>query len=114
MLQWNVYVGDFNSGEIKTYNIFNHFSFHHCCLDAMKDFGDDKERFAEEIDSWMKYYFWCKCEWEIIIDHWPSNERMSNKKVDVYSQVRLNWDVFIDYLWGHRNELKRKGGRRVE
>ena len=23
------------------------------------------------------------------------------EKIDVYDQVRLNWDYFVDYVWGH-------------
>jgi hypothetical protein len=31
-----------------------------------------------------------------------------DEKIDVYDQVRLNWDVFIDWLWENRKELKKK------
>ena len=147
MLIWNVYVGDFNTGKIKLYNIFNHYSFYNDCVKAKKKFKDDKEGFAEEVRRDLHYYFWSKCEWEIILDHWPSGElydmrrtltaqdmysglkypedkllaapdkrfeirvfpehnRFGCEKIDVYSQVMLNWDVFIEYLWNNRKELK--------
>ena len=28
MLCWNVYVGDFNTGEMKVFNVFNHYGFY--------------------------------------------------------------------------------------
>lgn len=153
MLCWNVYVGDFNSGEIKLFNVFNHYGFYQDCLKAKKKYKDDKDGFAEEVRHSLMYCFWSKCEWEIILQHWPSGEyysmrrealagklceamasignsydesdlwavkpdsmvtihvfpkrnRYHDKKIDVYEQVMNNWDIFIDYLWNNRNELK--------
>lgn len=153
MLCWNVYYGDFNSGEIKLYNIFNHWAFYNACCKAKRKYKDDKEGFAKEVRSNLMYFFWSKCEWEIILDHWPNGElydmrtcmkagelidmlgsaghkphlsalseslkdrdvmikaylnpsRYEKIKIDVYDQVKNNWDVFIDYLWEHRKELK--------
>ena len=74
MLEWNVYLEDFNSGEIKVWNIFNHWSFYDACLKARKKFKEDKEAFANDIKGWLRYFFWAKCEYEIILDHWPSGE----------------------------------------
>lgn len=153
MLCWNVYCSDFNGKEIKLFNIFDHWSFYNECVKAKKKFKEDKEAFAKEVKGWLMYYFWSKCEWEIILDHWPSGEwyelrttmkvsdmvdmyrsagincdswrisenvidkeitleafpewhKYKQEKIDVYDQVMNNWDIFIDYLWDHRNELK--------
>lgn len=147
MLCWNVYVSDFNSGRIKTYNIFQHHGFYDECVKAKKKHKDDKEGFGKDVHGWLTYYFWSKCEWEVILDHWPSGEiynmrkvltleeiyhdlkypedklfsapdrrfeirvfpehnRFREEKIDVFAQVENNWDVFIDYLWEHRSELK--------
>ena len=77
------------------------------------------------------YYYWAKCEWEVVITSWPPHINMDEldrinkqrksefakydrepyclcintdvrKKIDVYSQVMLNFDIFVDYVWGHR------------
>ena len=153
MLCWNVYISNFNNREIETFNIFDHCSFYEACLKAKKKFKEDKEGFAEEVRRNLMYYFWSKCEWEIILDHWPDGEwgelrtsmtvreladmygnagkkndswrfsenvidrnvvlkvypewiRFKCKKIDVYEQVMNNWQIFIDYLWDHRKELK--------
>lgn len=45
----------------------------------------------------MKYYFWSKCEWEIIICPWVG--KADDIKIDVYDQLMLNWDKFVDYVW---------------
>ena len=80
MLCWNVYVGDFNTGDIKTYNIFSHWGFYESCLDAKKKFRDDMEGFAGEVKSNLMYFFWSKCEWEIVLEHWPSGEYYNLRK----------------------------------
>ena len=93
--------------------------------------------------SELRYYFWCKCEWELIIEitedshiflsPWcgcrdPENVKINvtddstldwktfadkhiirqiiNKaKIDIYDQVMINWDKFVEYVWENRNGL---------
>lgn len=98
-MQWNVYVGDFNGRNIKVYNIFNHSGFAEDVKKIYKKYKDDFEVFSEAIRRSLSYYFWSKCEWEVIVSHWPPREDFRDEKIDVYSQVMLNWDVFIKYVW---------------
>lgn len=105
MLCWNAYVGNFNTPEIEPYNIFSHYGFKHDAAKAAKKFKNDKDAFADEVRKSLMYFFWSKCEWEIILNHWPSRDGDHGKKIDVYDQVKQNWDIFIDWLWGHRKEL---------
>jgi len=37
---------------------------------------------------------------------YPKDYEKHPLKIDVYEQVMNNWDVFIDYLWNNRKELK--------
>ena len=32
-------------------------------------------------------------------------EKCDSMKIDIYSQVKMNWNAFRDYLWNHLNEL---------
>lgn len=129
-LEWNVYTHDFNSREIKTFNIFNHGRF---LEDVKKDLKkyNTKEEFAERLRGRLFYYYGSKCEWEVVITSWVPHITMSEldrinaereeskkkydrdpyslyvnldvgAKVDVYEQARLNWDVFVDYVWSHK------------
>ena len=100
MLSWNVYVYDFNAKEIRTYDIFAGGTFLEEFKKEKKKVGDDKEAFLKRLDSLLMYHFWARCEWEIILSAWPpSNDRKEEKKVDVYSQIKLNWKQFGDYVW---------------
>lgn len=104
-LKWYVIYGDFNSRKIEAYNVFDHYSFwQDCCQNRRKN--KDREAFDERLRRDLQYYFWSKCEWEIIVSHWPTNERFHDEKIDVYDQVMLNWNQFADYVWENRKELK--------
>ena len=54
------------------------------------------------------YRFWSKFEWELVLTEWTGRDNPTQKKVDVYDQLLLNWDRFIDYLW--ENLKKGKNG----
>lgn len=43
------------------------------------------------------YYFWSKTEWEVIVSPWVG--KGGDEKIDVYDQLKLNWDKFVDYVW---------------
>lgn len=102
---WNVFFYDFNKRRIVPYNIFDHASFREDCKKHAKKYAQDPEKFAEEVKHELHYYFWCKCEYEIILSGWPPKEDDDGRKVDICQQVLLNWDVFIAWLWEHRKEL---------
>jgi hypothetical protein len=92
---WNVFVANFKDDRPESFNIFDHYSFSEGCNKAFAECKHDKATFAEEVKHELMYYYWSKYEWEIIIKKFGSKER----KIDLYEQVMLNWDKFIDYLW---------------
>jgi hypothetical protein len=80
----------------------------------------------------IMYYYWSKCEYEIIVSSWPSSLNEADlkalmselekqraeypdrrnyyvcpplegaEKVDVATQVIMNWEPFISYVWENR------------
>lgn len=126
-LTWNVYHHSVNSREIKPFNIFDHWQFN----DDVKKLKTEKlneTEFGEELRRLVMYYFWSKCEHEIVLTTWPPyithnelirlNEERDDiwatyeryptalsvcletgEKIDIYQQVMLNWKVFVDYVW---------------
>ena len=109
MLIWNVFCKSGNRERIETYNIFHHGYFLEDCVKAAKEHRDDFTKFANDVESSLLYYFWGKCEWEIILSGWPPSDQFHNEKIDVFDQIRMNWQVFIRWLWDHREELLRIG-----
>ena len=46
------------------------------------------------------YYFWSKCEWEIILDHWPSGEHYSMRKIFTLEEMHNDLKYPEDKLLG--------------
>lgn len=107
MLEWNVYIEDWNNKTIIAHNVFNHYSFMEDCRKIAKKYKE-RDEFEHQIRSSLMYYYWSKCEWEIILSGWPATDNFDEKKIDVYDQVAMNWNHFIDYVWENRSELKKK------
>lgn len=107
---WNVYVENFNKKEIEVYNIFDHVSFDNGVKKAYKQHKDDFDAFAESVKRELMYYFWSKCEWEIILSDWPPSGKFDVKKVSVYDQIMLNWETFIHYVWDMAHMRKNAKG----
>ena len=133
-LEWNVYKEDWNNNKIKIFNIFNHSRFYEDVKKSLKKF-DNKEDFAEEIKKSLMWCYCRKSEHEIVITTWAPHITMSElnrineerektlkeynrepyrlyvnpevgEKVDIYSQVMLNWNIFVDYVWSHKRSKK--------
>ena len=106
MLEWNVFVENFNAQRIETYNIFDHGGFFKECQQYLREAvvvkkQYDRNELAEKIRRSLQYYFWSKCEWEIILSAWPPTDRVQPRKIDVYTQVMMNWDAFFTYILEH-------------
>lgn len=123
VLEWNVFRHDINSKKIVKYNVFDHSSF----LASVKKLRMDKDTFSEQLRREAQYYFWSKCEHEVIITSWPAYiskeeyERITKEvtsiesrdkifrvvnivptvgsKIDIYEQLMLNWNNFVEYTW---------------
>ena len=96
---------------------------------------DDFATFEDSVKRSLMYFYWSKFEWEIVLTSFPPyidseeldrlvkerDERLKKyenfyrectnlecyKKVDVYSQINLNWNQFINYLWENRKLIKK-------
>ena len=129
---WRVFVGSFNDKKIIPYNIFAHGRFFEdmCKIVAEykkysnspetilsgipeKEYVHGKgvvtkyytpdEYLSRKMRGIMMYYFWSKCEWETVITSWPNEDAFH--KIDVFTQVRLNWDNFINYIKANVNNF---------
>ena len=162
MLEWNVYNEDVNKGEIEIYNIFNHTHFVKSLVDMFKNSKKEEKRYNKEnnlsglithkqandfkkhienfedkqLRNICQYYFWAKCEYELILTDWPTSiareeiYRLVNedqeyfnkygtypyrftpnlcvgKKIDIYEQLKLNWEQFKKYVFDNEKEIKK-------
>lgn len=135
-LVWNVVIDDFNTREIKKHNVFDHGGLMKDLIDIYNKYYDDFDKFSEQVRHSLMYYYWSKSEWEVIITSWPpyvngneidrlTDEKLKRiakygnfvresvnldveQKTDVYDQVVMNWDHFINYLWNNRHLIKKR------
>lgn len=123
-MTWNVFIYDLNKRKVEIKNLFNisitfNGDFEALKYQTLKGNIATKEEFADKLKSILMYTFWCRREYEIAVsdlcwtyvgaddkdklreyDHYEKTVT----KVDIYSQVQMNWDRFVDYVW---NEVKR-------
>ena len=130
---WNVYREDFNNRAIVKYNIFNHGGFAQDVNKLLKE-DISKDEFAEHLKRSLMYWFWCKSEHEVVITSWPiyiDNAELIRlnteyeeyykkwghypfklnvspdvgEKIDIYSQVMMNWEQFYEYVWSNKDKF---------
>lgn len=66
-----------------------------------KGFESQKVKTVSDLEEWItrvaRYYFWAKCEWEVMIGPWPTL-RSELQKVDVFFQIKENVPVIARLL----------------
>lgn len=65
-MEWFVYHYNINKHEIEAFNIFKHGSFAKYCNIHLNTMSD-KKQFANAIKDELRYYFWSKSEYELIV-----------------------------------------------
>ncbi len=50
-----------------------------------------------ELRHKCQYYFWAKCEYEVVVTGWP--DMGVEKKIDVYTQLNNNWEIFRNLVF---------------
>ena len=117
-MNWNVYYYNFNAGRIETFNIFKHGAFVKHINEYCKDIKD-KSEFANAVKRELRYFFWSKSEWELIIELTEDNRifltpfigcrNPEEAKIDVTNDTSLDWNGFAKEHINkqiHKNEAK--------
>lgn len=101
--EWYVYCENSNAKTIEKFNVFHSYRFMDCCKKAFKKYSKDIDKLKKEIESSALYSFWSKCEYEIVLTSWiSSNKDFKDVRIDVYEQLMLNWNAFIQYTLDHK------------
>ena len=120
MLSWNVLFEDFNKKEIAYYDIFKGGHFEKLARE-IKSRVSTKEEFIEEFRIKLMSLFWARSEYEVVVTSWPpyidkeeldrlnqedikyrTNVNLTvGRKIDIYDQLQMNWNQFIDYVWNN-------------
>lgn len=123
-----VLVNIFHYNWVVTNNIIDIYNKHKKNPMTPAEFGD-------KVRKAIMHEYWSRSEYETIITSWPPyiddreldrlnterNERIAKYgkfycaycnltvgvKVDVYSQIMMNWNHFIKYLWDNQHLIKK-------
>ena len=127
MLSWNVFYEDINKRSIIIKDIFDGGYYERVARDLKAKLAD-KSAFADSFRNELMRQFGGRAEYEIVITSWPPHVNVDdittvqkrieaeeaawgkkpnmtivplscNRKVDIFEQLDLNWDQFIDYIW---------------
>lgn len=99
-LEWYVYYHESNGSKIVAWNIFKNWRFNEEVRILLSKKDITKEDFSIILNMKLKYCFWSKTEYEIVLSPWVG--RATDVKVDIYDQVALNWDRFVEYVWSFK------------
>lgn len=92
--------GEFRSYDIMGYLVDKWFEF---CEKAEifqeepEDFWKiptNKEEYKKWVDLELKYQFWSRYEYELILEQYPPNNK--KERIDIYWQCQLNMDLIVD------------------
>ena len=95
---FNVLVVDFNTDEVKQYDVLG--TFRRIWNGSGYNFDKDEVHDRESLRNWTervsRYHFWAKCEWEILIAEWPfgSYKFKQNMKEFLVNNPQLDLDDY--------------------
>lgn len=105
-MEWNVYHYNSNSKDISKWNIFNNWVFKRDVEGLINSECYTKHEFLEKLKSLLFYYFWGRCEYELILSPWIGD--CKEIKIDAYAQVKMNFDKFANYIWSFKNKTTKE------
>lgn len=103
LIEWYVYYHDSNAQKIIKWNVFNRGTFAEKVNKLLQE-NLSRNEFAKRLERNLMYYMWSKCEYEIILSPWTG--RADDIKIDIYDQIMMNWNSFVDYVWSLK-EIKK-------
>ena len=106
-MEWFVYYHDINAQKIVPFNVFRHAAFLEYVQKHLKK-CTERDEFAEKLRKELQYYFWSKSEYELILHPWCGSRNMEEVKIDIYNQVMLNFNIFVDYVWSFKKPKRNR------
>ena len=99
--EFTVIVEDYNKKEFISYDVMPYLMR---CYEETKKKDKPKtfEEFKEFVRSKSMYQYWCRCEYEIVLNSLFSG-RTKEEKIDVYFQISLNINTVTKLLMENVN-----------
>ena len=101
--EWMVLYHNFNSDKIEQYNVLK---YREDDIKKMRKKCKTEEEFSEKLRREMMYYYWSKCEWEMIITKtennriiltpWCGCKSPDEVAIDITNNTDFDWVGFAD------------------
>lgn len=101
--EWMVLYHNFNSDKIEQYNVLK---YREDDIKKIRKKCKTKEEFSEKLKREMMYYYWSKCQWELIITKtednriiltpWCGCKNPDEVAIDVTDDNNFDWIGFAD------------------
>lgn len=111
-MEWIVYNFNINKQKIETYNIFKHWSFREEVEETTTKYKT-KEEFAKQLKRELRYYFWSKAEWELVIEITEDNRIFLNPWVGCREPDKVRIDVTDDTSFDWRGFAEKHTARQI-
>jgi hypothetical protein len=108
-LSWLVTYYDCNVDQIKYYDILK---YRQDFIKKLKKKCANKEEFAKKLDSELRWSYWSKCEWELIVEvdensrvwlsPWVGSRDPQKVKIDVTDREDFDWRGFAEVHIGRQ------------
>lgn len=99
MKKFNVLIWDINANELTTYDVLPYFRNEYKER-KKKDRPTTKQEWEDFVRGRGIYRFFSRCEYEIIISNWPSQDK--HVKIDVWEQIEQNFDLIVEILMNEK------------
>lgn len=97
MKAFNVIWWDFNKKEPEAYDIMPYllYEYEHKSRKYRPKITD-RSAMIQFVRQYALYQWWGRCEYEIIICNWPTQDLQV--KWDIHKQIMMNLDIIVDIL----------------
>lgn len=97
-LEWYVLMWDSNTKKVVNYNVLDNELIQILHKEIVKKKTmTNYEQLKETVKRWRMYYYWSKCECEILVSGWPAEED-EFEKIDAWRQIEMNLDRMCEYI----------------
>ena len=97
-LEWNVLMADSNK-KIVNYNVLDNELVERLHKEIVKKKTiTNYEQLKENVKRWCMYYYWSKCECEIIVGDMFAEYPDEYEKIDAWRQIEMNLDRMCEYI----------------
>lgn len=96
MLEWKVWKYDCNAKQMVQCNALSGFE---TIIANLRENCESKADFANRLDKEFLYKYYLRSQYEIILKPWACRDDATERKIDIYEQLKMNWDAVVEKCW---------------